>query len=306
MLERARLARDSGQVVSPAGDNAVELFAAAVAIDPTDSLVAAELDAAIGEAFRLTETAILDSRPEDAETALLRIQSVDPENPRLTFLTAQVSLMLNRPLGELVETVAAENPVASDGNAATDPASSAVRNPATGTANPTESLEIARQQAGSNPGQIASIQQSLIEHPELQSIDDILDRAEQKLQVGDLLSPVNDNARYYYQLALSWDPESSAAQQGISAIASTLVFQARNEMSNGDISGAEDILAHAMVVDPNNSDVSEAIAELDNQKASAARNPAAASAPSQTQLDAERRNAAERQAELDRQAAADR
>ena len=96
LVEEARAARDAGQFYSPAGNNAVELFAAAMSADPDSSLIAAELDAAIVKTLALAESAMLESRVEDTRAALGRVEKVDPNNNRLPFLKAQLSQMLLR------------------------------------------------------------------------------------------------------------------------------------------------------------------------------------------------------------------
>ena len=93
LLDEARLARDAGQIFNPAGSNALELFAAALEGNPDNAEIAAELDAAVAAALGMAETAILQSRLDDAEAALQRVASVDAENARLPFLTSQLSQM---------------------------------------------------------------------------------------------------------------------------------------------------------------------------------------------------------------------
>ena len=44
LTEEARLAREAGQIFNPAGSNAIELYLAAIAADPANAVVAAELD----------------------------------------------------------------------------------------------------------------------------------------------------------------------------------------------------------------------------------------------------------------------
>src|SRR5210317_1250066 len=93
LLEEARLARDAGQIFNPPGNNAIELYAAAVSGAPDNAFAAAELDATLDEALGMAETALLERRVDDAAVALERVRQANPGHPRLAFLSAQVSQM---------------------------------------------------------------------------------------------------------------------------------------------------------------------------------------------------------------------
>ncbi|HNP64553.1 MAG TPA: hypothetical protein PKH39_11520, partial [Woeseiaceae bacterium] len=291
LLEEARLARDAGQVFNPVGSNAIELFASALQSDPDNAAIATELDAAIGSALGMAETAMLESRLDDADAALRRVASVQPQNARLPFLTSQLSQMQLR--GRL------------------DEARAAIREDRFEDA--ANSLSAARNIAGVDTSEIEAVAAELGNARSQQQVDDVLAKANARLDSGALISPANDNARYYYQLVLSNDPENTAARQGLSVVASKLVFQARTEMDNGRLNEAEDILASARSVDPNNSEVAASLTALDNARAAIAERERRAEAERQAQLrreaaaaEAERVAEAERIAEAERQAEADR
>ena len=291
MLEEARLARDAGQIFNPVGSNAIELFASALQSDPNNATIAAELDAAIGSALGMAEAAMLDARLDDADAALRRVASVQPQNARLPFLTSQLSQMQLR--GRL------------------DEARVAIREDRFEDAE--NSLNAARNITGADTSEIETVAADLRTARSQQQVDDVLLKANARLESGALVAPPNDNARYYYQLVLSSDPENTAARQGLSVIASKLVFQARTEMDNGRLNEAEDILARARLIDPNNSEVTASLTALDNARAAIAERERRAEAERQAQLrreaaaaEAERIAEAERVAEAERQAEADR
>ncbi len=132
-------------------------------------------------------------------------------------------------------------------------------------------------------------------------VDQVLALAGQRLDEGALTSPANDNARYYYQLALSNDPGNAAAQTGLSVVASKIVLQAREEIDGGRFSTAEALLAEARQLDPQSAELAastKALAEarqrVEQDRLRAERERRAA---------AERREA-EKRAEEERQAAA--
>ncbi|MCH9005140.1 MAG: TonB family protein [Proteobacteria bacterium] len=277
LIDEARLARDAGQIFNPVGSNAIELFAAALAADTDNSVVAIELDAAIEQALRMAESAMLESRLDDADAALQRVASVEAENARLPFLTAQLSQMQLR--GRL------------------DEARAAIRDDRYEDA--ANALSAARKLGVADTAEIDAIVVELRTARGEQRVDDVLARAAARLDSGALIRPANNNARYYFELVLSSDAENSAARQGLSVIAGKLVFQARTEIDNGDLSSAEDILAVARDIDPTNSEVASTLTTLADKRAALAE---------QQRITTTRRSAAatetERQVENEHQAEA--
>ena len=277
LIDEARLARDAGQIFNPVGSNAIELFAAALAADTDNSIVAVELDAAIEQALRMAESAMLESRLDDADAALQRVASVEAENARLPFLNAQLSQMQLR--GRL------------------DEARAAIRDDRYEDA--ANALSAARKLGVADTAEIDAIVVELRTARGEQRVDDVLARAAARLDSGALIIPANNNARYYFELVLSSDAENSAARQGLSVIAGKLVFQARTEIDNGDLSSAEDILAVARDIDPTNSEVASTLTTLADKRAALAE---------QQRITTTRRSAAatetERQVENEHQAEA--
>lgn len=277
LIDEARLARDAGQIFNPVGSNAIELFAAALAADTDNSIVAVELDAAIEQALRMAESAMLESRLDDADAALQRVASVEAENARLPFLIAQLSQMQLR--GRL------------------DDARAAIRDDRYEDA--ANALSAARKLGVADTAEIDAIAVELRTARGEQRVDDVLARAAARLDSGALIRPANNNARYYFELVLSSDAENSAARQGLSVIAGKLVFQARTEIDNGNLNSADDILAVARDIDPTNSEVASTLTTLADKRAALAE---------QQRITATRRSAAatetERQVENEQQAEA--
>ena len=281
LIDEARLAREAGQVFNPVGSNAIELFAAAMTADPDNSLIAAELDAAIGQALAMAESAMLESRLDDTDAALQRVAEVDPQNGRLPFLNAQLAQMQLR--------------------ARLDEARTAIREDRYEDAN--TALNSASGLSAADTTEIDAVAAELSAARSEQQVDDVLDKAAARLDLGELLSPANDNARYYYELALSNDAGNTAARQGLSVIAGKLAFQARTEIDNGDLSLASDTLANARALDPANSEIAAATVALEDTRAAIVEQQQRDEADRQARAD--RQAAAERQAEADRIAAAE-
>jgi TonB family protein len=243
---------DESPVDEPAATEA-ELILGAPArdTDRVDGDARVVVDAPVEEALIAVETALLESRLEDANAALQRVSSADPDNARLPFLAAQLSQM------QLLESL---------NNART-----AIR-------------ESRFEDAGAAT---RSVQQA----------EDVLAMANARLDAGDLLKPPNDNARYYFDLALSIDPRNAAARQGLSVIASKLSLRARSETENGDLDSAEVLLSEAYVLDPENSELAAAVDALSNKRDAIA---------AERRQEEEQRRAAEKRAAAERKAAEER
>jgi len=97
-LRQARSAREAGNIVSPAGANAMEFYIAALAASPDSAVIAAELDALTQEVFGIAESALLASNTTEAARALRVIGMTDPESPRLKFLNVQLGQLQLRDL----------------------------------------------------------------------------------------------------------------------------------------------------------------------------------------------------------------
>jgi protein TonB len=286
LIEEARRARDAGQLFNPVGSNALEFFAAAEAADPGNALITAELDAVVDQALSMAETALLESRLDDTDAALKRVATVRPQNTRLPFLNAQLSQMQLRSHLDEARVAIRENRFQDAGTALT-----AARN-----LNLTDTSEI-----DVVFGELKSARSA-------QQVDDVLAKAAARLDSGALLSPSNDNARYYYELVLANDPGNTIARQGLNVIAAKLAFQARAEIENGNLGAAEEILVDANDLDSTNAEVAAAITALATARAAAVeeqrRVAAEQEAAEQRRIAAEKQAAADRKAEFDRQAAA--
>ncbi len=251
LLKEARFARDAGQIINPVGSNAIDLFHAALQVAPENAIVTAEFDAVIARALGVAESALLESRLDDADIALQRVTGADADNPRLPFLTAQISQVRLRGYLDQARIATRENRFEDAALA----------------------LSAAHELITTDDTEINAVADELSTARSAQQVDDVLVKANARLESGALLTPANDNARYYYELVLSADPGDTSARQGLNAIASKLVLQARTEVDSGNISDAEDLLAAARAIDPSNSEltattvaVSTARAELATQQ----------------------------------------
>jgi TonB family protein len=266
LLEEARAARNAGDLLTPAGDSAVELYAAIAADAAGDPAFDAEFEAVIDQVLAVAEAAILASDADEADTALDMAAFADPDNARLTFLRVQVNELLLRDRAELAR-VAIRDQRYEDAS---------------------RLISEARSFAGSDLTQVNLLSEELVAARSQQQVGATIETAKARLDSGKLVSPANDNARYYFELALSNDPQNQAAQQGLITIASKLVLQARDAIDAGRLNEADRLLNDARALDPSSSELSASAAALASAK--------------NTVAEAERQAELKRQAEIERQA----
>ena len=228
LLEMARSARDAGHIYNPPVANAIELFLAAETVAPSDANIDAELAATLDEALGMAETALLERRIDEATAALAQVTFADPAHQRLPFLNAQLAEVQLR--GYL------------------DDARSALRESRFEDAS--TALAGARSLDGADRTKIDALAAEVKTARSARRIDATLTLATQQFEKGMLVLPANDNARYYFELVLNIDPDSLAARQGLSAIASELILQARAQIDIGKFDAAEKLLGDVRSLDP--------------------------------------------------------
>jgi TonB family protein len=244
-LDEARIARDHGEIVVPPGSNAIELYVAAREIAPEEPAINAELAQVITTAIGLAESALLDQRTGDAAQALRLVRLADPDNPRLPFLEAQVAQLQLR--------------------TGLDQARAAIRERRFEDA-ATELQAAQTAAAGVETPEIAMLVEELASARSEQRLDQVLELASQRVQQNSLTVPANDNARYYYELALSNDPGNTVARQGLAIVASKLVLRAREAIDGGQLTDAERYLRDATALDPQGADLAASMQALDSAK----------------------------------------
>jgi TonB family protein len=230
--------------------------------------------ALVNEALAAVETAMLESRLEEAAEGLQQVADLDPGNARLPFLTAQLSQMQLR--GYL------------------DGASNAIRD--TRFEDAANLIASAQALGLSEAPEIDAVADELAAARSDQRVDETLALAAARLEEGDLLAPVNDNARYYYELVLSNAPDNASARQGLNVIASKLVLQARAEIDSGNLDAAEDLLEDAGAMDAASDELAATVTALQSARAAIAERERLAE-EARRQQEADRRAAAEAEAE---------
>lgn len=263
LLDRARTARAGGQIIAPPGNNALELYVSARNIAPENPTILEELDTTIDDILAIVERALLEQRSGDAAAALRMVRLADPAHPRLAFLDAQVAQLELRTRLDQARAAIRENRFEDAAGA----------------------LAAARRVAGADLSEVDALAEELAGARSAQRLDEVLTLAGQRLAENALTAPANDNARYYFELALSNDAENVAARQGLAMVASKLVLRAREAIDNGQLDDADRALRDAGALDPQSTDLAASLEALENARAA------------EDAAEAERLAEAERQAE---------
>ena len=283
-LQAARTARDAERLIFPANDNAIDLYLAAAQAEPNSQIVQNELDDVIDRVLGLAEGAMLANDADEAASALDMVAKADADNPRLTFLSAQLTqLQLRETAGQ---------------------ARIAIREQRFGDAETL--ISQAGELAGSDAVEVTLLAQELTAAQNAQQAAEIITLAKERLDSGDLTTPENDNAQYFYEEALAVDPDNLAAQQGLIAVASKLVLQSRQSIDAGKFEAAAALLASAESIDPNNADLAASATALEEAREAVAEAARVAEAERLAELERQRQAEIERLAELERQAEAER
>ena len=199
----------------------------------------------------------------------------DPNNSRLPFLNAQLSQMQLRDYLDTARAAIRESRFED----AQDAIHAAGR------------LDVADQ------SEIDAVADELTAALSDRRVDEVLAQANARLDAGRLIAPSNDNARYYFEMALNIDPDNAAARQGLVVVANSLVLQARAEVDAGNFDDAEALLADAARVDPSSADIAATTAALQNARDQRERDIRAEADRAAAERAAEERAAAERVAQ---------
>ncbi len=273
LLDAPRRAALAGRIYAPEGDNAIELYMQARKTLPDNATVESEFADTIDKALSMVESALLEQRFDDAELALRQVALVDPDNTRLPFLNAQLTQTRLR--------------------ASLESARAAIRE--TRFEDAKTALDGARELAGGDTDEIRSVSDELVKALSQQRVGDLLARATARLEEGKLVAPSNDNARYYFEAALSNDPGNATARQGLIAVASKLVLHARAQIDAGNLDAADGLLADARQLDPASGELDATSGALQDARQRQEQERIAAR-KAQVEREAAEREAAERQA----------
>lgn len=113
LLARGNEAFRAGKLFEPAGDSAVDHFAAAIALEPDDPAVREAVSDLLPLALARAEAVIVRGRREDAATLLDRIDGLAPGSPAVVALRGRLAAALRADAEAAARQAAAETAAAS-------------------------------------------------------------------------------------------------------------------------------------------------------------------------------------------------
>jgi len=222
-LAAAAAALNAGRLIAPAGGSAADLYRRVLSAHPNDPEAEAGLDKIADQLLTSAETAMLEERVDDAARAIEDARTVRPNNMRLAFLSAQLGKERERRL------IALARQAAESGNYA----------------RAQSYLDRAAQDQKTVSPLLAQARREIAQHRVGTNADNLLKKANDRLQANQLIAPEGDSAETYILAALAADPANVTAQQARRALADQTLAKARQSIDAGDLAGAQQWLTHA-------------------------------------------------------------
>lgn len=114
-LALAKEAFDQGKFLEPAGENALDLYRSALALDPDSEAARVGVRSVVDKVLERAESALLAERLEEAILSIEKARDIDAAHPRLAFLDTQIArererlkLTQARDVGNRVSTLVAQ------------------------------------------------------------------------------------------------------------------------------------------------------------------------------------------------------
>jgi tetratricopeptide (TPR) repeat protein len=215
LLARAQRALDAGALVAPPGENAAELYRAALHLSARDPRAVSGLEQVIERLLGDAETQLRAGDLDAAQHFCDDARRINPDHPRVAFLAAQISAQRERALLAKVQRAAA----AGDLNAAAALLDSAAQG--------TPSMLVNEARAELAHRQVAA------------SVTDLLNRGRDSLELGQLIEPEGQNARFYFESARALAPENAEVLKARQELFARLIAEARRELAAGNLERAD-------------------------------------------------------------------
>ena len=262
-------ARRAGQLVLPAEDNAVMHYASAARLQREDPVARARLDAVLDDVFAQVEQDFLADRLDVVDATLAVLNTHVGSHPRLAFLNRELGKEMARQEFSRIESdilagnldSAARRLDALESSGTVDAAivastrerlrqlraASSARAPTPAPATAAASAPSRQPDTTETPARTGGSANNATAAGASNAVNDLLERANARLNAGQLVTPPGDSARDYFAATLAQDPQNAVARQGLEFIASLLLTQARTALDAGNLADAEQRLAQASV-----------------------------------------------------------
>jgi protein TonB len=221
LLSRADQALAAGQLVTPRGSSAADLYHEALRRDAGDPRAVNGLEEVIGRLLASAEQQLQQHDLDAAQQLADQARGVSPNHPRVAFLEAQIGAQRER---------------AVLGKAQRDAASGDV-------AGALRTLDDATH-TGQHSTLVDEARQELAQKQVDARVAEYLGRSRNAMARAHLIDPLEDNARFYIESARALAPSDPAVQQALQDLATRLESEARRALSARNDAQA-DIFAQA-------------------------------------------------------------
>ena len=216
LLTRADKAFAAGAYVSPAEENAADLYRQALRRNANDPRAGEGLERVIDKLLSGAEEQLLAQRIDEAQKLTDEARAIKPEHVRVAFLTAQIGKERERAVLMQARQAAASGNL-EQAIAVLDGAS--------------------RQNGRSTL--VAEARRELEQKKFDERVNEYLRKSADKLRRGDLIEPAQDNARFYIESARAIAPSDASVRQAERQLGDRLVTEARKALTAGNAEQAE-------------------------------------------------------------------
>ena len=216
LLARADKAFEAGKLVTPAGENAADLYKQALRRNGSDPRAAAGIEKVIDKLLSAADVQLAAQQLDEAQKLTEQARAVKPDHVRVAFLAARIGKERERSV------LTQARQAASSGNIE---GAIAVLDGA------------ARE--GKHSTLVAEARQELEQKKLDDRVGDYLAKAAERMRRGQLVEPVQDNARFFIESARALapnEPEVSLAQRQLD---DKLVAEVRKALAAGNAETAQ-------------------------------------------------------------------
>jgi TonB family protein len=216
LLARADRALAAGALVAPPGASAADLYREALRRSARDPRAVAGLEQVIDRLLADADAQQQAGHLDEAQHLADEAHAISPGHPRVAFLTAQIGAQRERALLERASRAAAAGNVAG---------ALAVLDDAARAGHPSTLVSEARQQ---------------LAHKQVnERITEFLTSAHEALERGQLIEPVEQNARFFVASAQALAPTDAQVQQAAQELITRLKAEAGKALAAGNLEQAE-------------------------------------------------------------------
>jgi len=209
LIARADAALARGALIAPPADNAADLYREVLRRDAANARAQEGLQRVADGLLTKAEQSLLTEHLDEAQHLTDAARALEPNNVRLAFLTAQI---------DKESAGAAPGTTAATGGRRGRGLASAARGAARGAAASPDALE--------RLGVAARV-------------SEFLQQADSRMRSGALLSPAQNNAKFFIDAAAALAPEDEGVHRAQRTLVERLLLEAHSAAQSGDVSQAE-------------------------------------------------------------------